>query len=464
MSPRAVDLLTHLYLSSVSAALMPGERSRADSVSCHRIFKGVTMVHHRQEEGVGEAHSVAPQRIPLWRNRDYMLLWSGQMVSSVGTFVSQLAFPLLVLALTHSPAQAGLIAALRGLPFALFILPAGALIDRWNRKRVMILCDTGRAIALGSIPVALLLGHLSLIQLYSVALVEGTLFTFFNLAETACIPQIVSKDQLTSAVAQHSIIDSVSSMAGPSLGGLLYSIGRAVPFLTDSVSYIISVLSLFFIKAQFQEERAVERLHLWKEIGEGLLWLWHHPKLRFIAILTCGLILPVSGYGLIIIVLAQMQHATSFEIGLILASSGVGSIIGAVIVAPLRRRFSFGKMMIGSTWLWVLSWLFFAIAPNPLLLGIATALSFIVVPIYMSVQFGYRLSIIPDHLQGRVNSVFRLIAFGSEPIGLAVTGVLIQVIGPVPTVLVLFVPQFILSIAATFNKRLRNAKPIQELV
>src|SRR5690242_16040091 len=98
-----------------------------------------------------------------------MLLWSGQTISSVGTFVSQLAFPLLVLALTHSPAQAGLIGGLRGLPYALFILPAGALVDRWNRKRVMIVCDTGRAIALGSIPLALLLlGHLSLIQLYGV--------------------------------------------------------------------------------------------------------------------------------------------------------------------------------------------------------------------------------------------------------------------------------------------------------
>src|ERR1700674_5365235 len=112
---------------------------------------------HDIQEGVVkvEANVVAQKRIPLWRNRDYMLLWSGQIVSSVGTRVSQLAFPLLVLAITHSPAQAGLIAALRGLPYALFILPAGALIDRWDRKRVMILSDTGRALALGSIPVAI---------------------------------------------------------------------------------------------------------------------------------------------------------------------------------------------------------------------------------------------------------------------------------------------------------------------
>ncbi len=406
--------------------------------------------------GVVQAKVIAPKRIPLWRNRDYMLLWSGQIVSSVGTRVSQLAFPLLVLALTHSPAQAGLIAALRGLPYALFILPAGAMVDRWNRKRVMILCDAGRGVALGSIPVALLLGHLTIVQLCIVSLVEGTLFTFFNLAETACLPQVVSKEQLTSAVAQNSVIDSVSGMVGPSFGGILYGLGRAVPFLSDAISYIVSVLSLFFIKAQFQEEREVEPLHLWAEIGEGLSWLWRHPVMRFIALLTSGLILPVTGYGLIIIVLAQKQHATSFEIGLVLAGGGVGSIVGAMVVAPLRRRFSFGKMMIGSTWLWALTWLFFALAPNPLLLGVATALSFIVVPIYMSVQFGYRLSIIPDHLQGRVNSVFRLIAFGSEPIGLALTGFLIQAIGPVHTVLVLFAPQLVLAIVATFSKHFRD--------
>ncbi len=116
------------------------------------------------------AKSIEP--VPLWRNRDFLLLMGGQAVSLVGSQVSLLAFPLLMLAITHSPAQAGLMAALRGLPFALFCLPAGALVDRWNRKRVMILCDAGRALALGSIPVALVLGHLTLVQLYLVSLVE----------------------------------------------------------------------------------------------------------------------------------------------------------------------------------------------------------------------------------------------------------------------------------------------------
>jgi len=399
---------------------------------------------------------------PLWRNRDFMLLWSGQLVSSVGSRISLLAFPLLILAITHSPAQAGLIAALRGIPYALFVLPAGALIDRWDRKRVMILCDSGRALALGSIPLALISGHLTIVQLYIVSLVEGTLFTFFNLAETACLPRVVSKEQLSTAVAQSMVIDSTSGLLGPSLGGALYSIGRAIPFLTDAISYAASVLSLFFIKTKFQEERNPAPIRLWADIREGLSWLWHQPLIRFIALLTGGITMPVIGYALILIVLAQGQHASSFAIGLIFACGGIGSILGSLLVTPLEKRFSFPQLMIGSTWVWALTWLLFAIAPNPFILGVVTSLSFIIVPIYTSVQFGYRLALIPDHLQGRVNSVFRLIAVGGEPIGLVVTGVLLQAIGPFSTVLVLFVPQLILSIAATFNKHLRNARSIKE--
>src|SRR6266516_6961672 len=122
--------------------------------SYKNIQKGATTMSQVQvtsteepEEAKPTAHIKRP--VPLWRNRDYVLLWSGQMISSVGTRVSMLAFPLLVLAINHSPAQAGLIGAMRALPYALLILPAGALVDRWNRKRVMILCDIGRAIALG---------------------------------------------------------------------------------------------------------------------------------------------------------------------------------------------------------------------------------------------------------------------------------------------------------------------------
>ena len=401
---------------------------------------------------------------PLWRNRDFLLLISGQAVSSVGSQVSLVAFPLLILALTNSPAQTGLMTALRGLPFALFCLPAGALIDRWDRKRVMIICDIGRAIALSSIPLALAFGHLTYLQLYAVSLVEGTLFVFFNLAETACLPQVVSKEQLPAAVAQNEVLYSVSSVVGPALGPILYGIGRSIPFLADGISYAVSAISLFFIKTEFQEKRDVEPRKLWTEIGEGMSWLWHNPLVRFIAVLTFGLITPCSGYVLIIIILAKDLHATNVVTGLIFAGGGIGSVVGALLVVPLQKRFSFGQLMIGTTWLWVLGWILYAFAFNPWVLLVANLVGFVVVPVYMMVQFSYRLALIPDRLQGRVNSVFRLIAFGSQPIGLALTGVLLQVIGPIATVVVLAIPQLVLAIVVTLNPHVRNAPHIAEVV
>ena len=412
---------------------------------------------------IQEAKPYARRPVPLWRHRDFLLLASGQAVSSVGSQISLVAFPLLILALTNSPAQAGLMTALRGLPYALFCLPAGALVDRWDRKLVMILCDIGRAIAFLSIPVALALHHLTYIQLYSVALIEGTLFVFFNLAESACLPQVVTKEQLPAAVAQNEVLYSIATVLGPSASPILYSLGRAIPFLSDGISYLVSAFSLFFIKTKFQEERVSGPSHLWTDIKEGLSWLWHNPLVRFLAILTFGLTTPCSGYVLILLVLAQNLHTSVVDTGFIFAGGGIGSIIGALLVVPLQKRFSFGQIIIGAAWLWVIGWLLYAIAPNWLILGLGNGIGFIVVPVYMMVQFSYRLALIPDRLQGRVNSVFRLIAFGSQPIGLALTGILLQYLSPIVTVVILAVPQLVLAIMVTFNGHVRNARPISEL-
>ena len=385
------------------------------------------------------------------------------MVSAIGSQVSLLAFPWLILSVTGSPVQAGIIASVRTLPYILFGLPAGALVDRWDRKRVMILCDAGRVIALGSIPIAFALGFLTALQLYIVSFIEGTLFIFFGLAEAAALPRVVLPEQLSAATAQNEFIYSVSGLLGPSLSGILYSIGNVVPFLVDAMSYVISVFSLLFIKTHFQEERLAAHRKLWIEIQEGLNWLWHHKVIRFLAVQVSGLNLCSAGYVLIVLVLAQEQHASKLTTGLIFACGGIGSIVGALIVSPLSRRFSVGHLMITASWLWVFTWLPFAFVSSPLGLGVAVAAAFIIVPIHASVQYGYRLASIPDKLQGRVNSVYRVILFGSQSVGLLLTGILLQAIGPVLTVLVLFVPQLILAIATSIFRDLRHAPRLSEV-
>jgi MFS family permease len=401
------------------------------------------------------------RRAPLWRNRDYMLLWAGQAVSSFGSQITQLTFPLLVLAITRSPAQAGLVAALRGLPFALLSLPAGALVDRWDRKRIMVVSDIGRALALASIPLALALGGLTVAQLAIVSLIEGTLFLLFSLAESSCLPQIVDKRQLPDALAQNQVTESLSQLLGPSLGGALYGLGAAVPFLADAVSYTASTLTLLLIRRPLQEERAGEPLRLRAEIAEGVGWLWRQATLRFVALLTGGLMVCSVGYPLIMIVLGERVGATPFVIGLIFASGGVGSIVGGLISPWLQRRFEFGPLLIWSAWIWAVTWLFFLFAPNALTLGIANAAAFVIVPIYMVAQYRYRLAATPDRLQGRMNAVFRLIVFGSQPLGVAIAGLLLERLGPDATIWVLFVPQLALAVAATCHAGLRRARWVE---
>jgi MFS family permease len=399
----------------------------------------------------------------LWRNRSYMLLWSGQTVSLVGTEISTVAFPLLVLLVTHSPAQAGLMGATRALPYLFFSLPAGALIDRWDRKRVMIVCDIGRAIAMGSIPVALALNHLSLVQLYVVSAIEGTLFVFFNLAEVACLPRVVMKEQLPAANAQHEATFATATLAGPAMGGALFGFASLLPFIGDAISYAVSVVTLLLIPVRFQGERDMTaRRSLWAEIGEGLAWLWRQPLIRFIAVLTG--VTNVPGIALIVIVVAQEHmHASSTVVGLIFTIGGIGGILGAVIAPWVQKRMSFASVIISTMWLWTIAFPLYVLAPNPIWLGVVVAFTFVLSPLYNVVQLSYRLALIPDELQGRVNSVFRLIAFAGQPIGLAITGFLLEAFNPLVTVLVFMAMQAAITIAATFNSHVRNAKPLAEI-
>jgi MFS family permease len=404
-------------------------------------------------DGVAEK----PKTARLWSSRDWALLWSGQLVSVVGTQVSQLAYPLLMLALTNSPAQAGFLSAARTIPYLLLGLPAGALVDRWDRRRVMIICDAGRALALGSIPLALAFGWLTLAQLYAVALLEGTLNVFFNLAETAALTRVVSREQIPSATTLNEITLSTGSMLGPALGGLIFAIGQGFAFLVDAISYAVSVVSVWLIRADLSAPRTADASRLLDDIREGVVWLWRQSLMRFLAFVVGGTVLIESGYMLVVIILAQRMDASSVAVGLVLGAGGVGSVVGAVLSGPAMRRLTFGQIAMGVHWIWVLLLPLYAIAPTPLALAAITAAAYGVTPIFFVTQYSYRLSRIPDELQGRVNGVFRLLLFGGQPLGLALAGILSQFIGPVRTVLVFAALLLVLALSITLNRELRRA-------
>ena len=412
-----------------------------------------------------EEAPATPQKYPpLWRNRDFMLLWSGQVVSTLGTGIQGIAFPLLILLITKSPEAAGIAGFLATIPYVLFSLPAGALVDRWDRKRVMIICDTFRALNILTVPIALYFNVLTVWQLFLVAFIEGSFFVWFNIAEVAAVPRVVPKAQLPEATAQNQAGFSSAQMIAPAIGGVVYSISAAVPFLLDGISYAVSVVSLLFMRTKLQLERATtgER-HLGREIKEGLSWLWNQKLFRFRAFITGGLNFVNFASGLIVIVIAQGMGASPGEIGFLFSIWAVGGIVGSVIAGPIAKRLSFGQAIIGVCWVTALLFPLLAFVPHFYLLGVVAALLSLTGPIYNVVQFSYRVALIPDRLQGRVNSSFRLVAYGFGPAGSALAGLLLGAYGGMITVLVFAAVQFLMAILVTLNPEVRNAKPLDQL-
>jgi len=407
--------------------------------------------------------ALSQRPVSLWHNRDYLLLWSGQLISDTGTGISQIAYPLLILAITGSPAQAGLVGALRSLTYILVILPAGALLDRWDRKRVMIFCDVGRALVLASVFVTIALGRLTIAQLYITGVVEVLLGTFFDIAEVSCLPQVVAKEQLPEALGRIQATTGMVSLISPPLGGLLFALRSLLPFLADAISYVVSVCSLLFIRTPFQQQREAPVRNIHVEIAEGLRWLWHQPLLRTMALLTAGNIFFGAGQPLIVIVVAQHQHASAATIGLIFGTAGLGGILGALVVGRVQRRFGFSQLIVGALWLYAAFWLLLAFLPSPFVLGLILALLFFIGPFYIVANVSRRLAMTPDVLQSRVNSVARLIGLGLAPLGLALTGLLLQYNGPQVTILLSVAGQILLALVATLNRHIRRARPLTEV-
>lgn len=398
----------------------------------------------------------------LWRNSDYLILWAGQAISVVGSQISLLALPLLILHESGSAGAAGLVAALRTLPYVVLGLVAGALVDRWNRKRAMIFCDTGRAIALASVPLAYWTGHLSLVQIAAVSLIEGTLMVPYSLSSTAALPRVVGTEQLPVAMSQNEATFQMAGLLGPPISGLLFGLSRVLPFLADAVSYAASVISLLFVRQEFQGERLAAQGSIWGDIWEGLGWLWREPIVRAMAFLSAVAWIVLSTLNLIVIVLARAQHVPPWGIGLIIGLGGIGGVLGSIAAAPVQKLYRFGPVIIACSWAWALLWPLYAVAPDAVILGVISAALYFIFPLYNVTQMSYRVAIVPDQLQGRVNSAFRLIAFSGQPVGLALSGILMDTVGPQRAVLIMAIAPIFMALAASMSGSIRNARPAVE--
>jgi len=404
--------------------------------------------------------------VPLWRNRDFTLLWSSQVISTVGTRVTSVAYPLLVLLLTGSPALAGVVGFAQTLPFLLLYLPGGAWVDRWDLRRTMVACEIGRTVALGSVAVTAVIGGVhavTIAQLAAVAFVEGSLFVLFDLSEGAALPRLVPSGQLPTAVAWNQARTQGADLVGQPLGGLLFAIAPALPFAVDSVSYLVSGGAVAAIRTRLQGERAATVDRLRSRIAEGVRFVRRSAFLRETVVIVGWINLVFNGSFLVVIVRAQRLGGSPGQIGLMLAAFGAGGILGALAAPAIQRRLSGRVVLVAIAWLWTGLGVVLAFAPSLVWLAVLVfALNLFGAP-YNVVIAARMYQLVPEQIFGRVRSVGRIVAWGTIPIGTLLGGVLAERLGAAPALLVFGLAMIPVAIASTVSPGMRSIDdPVSE--
>jgi MFS family permease len=339
----------------------------------------------------------------------------------------------------------------------LFGLPAGALVDRWNRKRVMIWCDVGRAAALGSIAATLVVGVLSFPQILAIAFLDRTLGLLFNPAEISALRRVVPSHQLSTAIARNESREYTALLLGPPLGGALFAVGRAVPFLVDTISYCASALGLLLIKTEFQEGPA-NRARLRHEVAEGVAHLWREPFLRTTVLLEAGANFVSNGVAIAAIVVARESlGASSTAVGLMLTIGAVGGLVGSLLAPLLQPRLDARLIVAVATWSWALLVPLFAFAPTAYALGGLFALMLVTAPAWNAVVSARRISFVPDRLQGRIQAATSLFSLGAIAFGTLTAGFLLGAFGRGATAAFFSVAMLAVALAATVAPSIRRS-------
>src|SRR5205807_8666602 len=287
----------------------------------------------------------------------------------------------------------------------------------WNRKHVLLAADAGRALAIGSVAIWLALGRPPVAWLALVAFVEGALFVFFQLAESAALPHIVPKEQLPLAIAQNQARVQGAQLAGGPLGGVLYGAARLLPFAADASSYAVSFVPRLFVRPALQESRERPPTRLRSEVAEGMRWLWNQPFLRTATLLVAGANFVHQGlFGIVLIGRARELGASPALIGGLFAFGGAAAILGALVAPWLQRRVPPELVVLGTLWFWVPATAALALLHDPIALGLVLAVSNLAGPVFNVVVGAYRYALVPDRLLGRVQSASLVIAWGAIPL------------------------------------------------
>ncbi|MFF3671268.1 MFS transporter [Microtetraspora malaysiensis] len=364
------------------------------------------------------------QAPPLSRNRRYAILWSGQFLSELGNEINFIAFPLLILAMSGSALEAGLASSVVAAGHMLANLPAGVIADRWDRRRTLLICQGGRALAMASVAVALWLGAYSFPHILAVALIDGLLGSAFEPAEQAALPQVVPESQLSRAVAANTARPFIATLLGPALAGFLFAMEMAVPFGIDSLMLALSFTALVFLRLPTRPEPAAPMRSAGEDLVAGLRWVLGQRVIRTTLLWMLASNLVFSALMITVLAASHEDQVGAGVIGLSMACMGAGGLLGAALADRLHSALPAPVVIVGFSWITAALTALMALVPAGLPLGLLLGCAAFFAPLANTTVLTYQITITPDGLRGRLTGIVGLCSGGAAALGPLLGGTL----------------------------------------
>lgn len=403
------------------------------------------------------------RRSGLLRDRDFRLLWIGETTSRFGSAVTSVALPLVAVITLHaSTFEVAALTSAAWLPWLLVGLPAGAWVDRFPRRPVMLASDAVSALAFASVPLAAALGLLTVGQLFVVAAVGGTASVFFSTAYFVFLPSIVNRDSLVEGNAKLQGSESAAGIAGPGLAGVVAQVfGAALGLLADAVSFVVSAACLLMIRSREAQPAEPKRgTTLRREIAAGLRFVGNDRVLLVFTISGAIANLTETAYSSIEIpFLVRTVGLNSGTVGALLIAAGVGGVLGALIAGRVARRVGTARASVFSiAFTAPFALLIPLTGPGPrlVLFVVGLLLPSVGLLVYNVVVSSFRQVYCPPELLGRVAATMRFVLFGTIPLGGLLGGILGTAIGLRPAL-------WILTCAGLLPAMVLVASPLRHL-
>ena len=352
-------------------------------------------------------------------SRDYWRLWWANAISSTGDGAFVAALPLLAVTITRDPRLVSVVTAATYLPWLLLSLPAGAMVDRYDRATLMWRAQSVQA-AVVTIVAVLVVAHQASIEVLAAGgLLLGSAEVIFSNAAQSVLPALVPPELLAKANGSQQVSLTVGeSFLGPPAGSLLFAAAAALPFGLDAVSFAGSAALLARLPRTGQTDEDATYPRIRAQVAEGLRWLARHRLLRVVAVLL-GVFNFANQMGQAVLVLLATQtlHVSTRGYGLLLAASAVGSVVGGLVNPILTRRMGMLPSLVLPALVDAAAFVGIGLAPGPLVVAALLAAQGFSVAMWNVVTVSLRQRVVPGHLLGRVNSVYRMLGWGLMPLG-----------------------------------------------